>query len=60
LRLGVSHKEDPSLTIGLPAEFSTEYENHILRFERYFTLPPDLRVLRDKLRKEAMKDGKKA
>jgi hypothetical protein len=55
----VRHKEDPNLTIGLPQDFTTEYENHILRFERYFTLPPELRVLRDKIKKEAMKDGKK-
>jgi len=31
----------------------------VLRFERYFKLPMELRVLRDKLQKEAMGDAKK-
>ena len=30
-----------------------------MRFERYFKLPVDLRVLRDKMQKEAMNDPKK-
>jgi hypothetical protein len=47
------------LTIGAPPEVSNEYEHHVLRFERYFKLPLELRVLRDKLRKEAANDAKK-
>jgi hypothetical protein len=59
LRLGIRHKDDHSLTIGAPADFNKEYEHHVLRFERYFKLPMDLRVLRDKMQKEAMNDPKK-
>lgn len=60
LRLGIEHKENPALTIGLPPNYTSEYENHVLRFEKYVSLPPDLRVIRDKLRKQAMHDNKKA
>ena len=59
LRLGICHKDSPELTIGAPKEFTQEYENHVLRFERYFKLPVEIRVLRDKMRKEAMYDAKK-
>lgn len=59
LRLGIRHKDEPSLTIGAPADFHKDYEHHTLRFERYFKLPLDLRVLRDKLQKEALGDAKK-
>jgi len=59
LRLFIHHRDDPSLTIGAPGSFTKEYENHVLRFERYFKLPLELRVLRDKLQKEAMQDPKK-
>jgi hypothetical protein len=59
LRLYLHHKEDPTLTIGAPKEFSKEYEHHVLRFERYFKLPMELRVLKDKMMKEAMNDAKK-
>ncbi len=59
MRLGIEHSLDPKLTIGAPKEFNKEYENHVLRFERYFKLPLELRVIRDKLKKEAMNDPKK-
>jgi len=47
------------LTIGAPHDFTKEYEHHVLRFERYFKLPIELRVLRDKMQKEAINDPKK-
>jgi len=47
------------MTIGAPPSYTKEYENHVLRFERYFKLPLELRVLKDKLDKEAMMDSKK-
>ena len=47
------------MTIGAPPDFNKDYENHVLRFERYFKLPLELRVLRDKLQKEAMGDARK-
>ena len=47
------------MIIGAPSTYSKEFENHVLRFERYFKLPLELRVLRDKLKKEAMNDAKK-
>ena len=59
LRLGIAHKDDPSLILGAPKDFNKEFENHVLRFERYFKLPLELRVLRDKLKKEAISDPKK-
>ena len=59
LRIGIRHKDDKTLTIGAPLEFYKEYENHVLRFERYYKLPLELRVLRDKMQKEAMHDPKK-
>lgn len=59
MRLGIQHKDDPNLTIGAPKEYTQEYENHVLRFERYFKLPLELRVLREKLKKEAINDAKK-
>ena len=52
MRLGIQHKDDPNLTIGAPKEYTQE-------FERYFKLPLELRVLREKLRKDAMNDAKK-
>lgn len=60
LRIGIMHKTDPKLTIGMPPEHNKDYEFHILRLERYFKLPFELRVLRDKLKREALKDEKKA
>ena len=57
--MGIQHREDHSLSLGAPVDFTKEYENHVLRFERYFKLPIELRSLRDKLRKEAMNDAKK-
>ena len=60
LRIGIQHKDDPkNLTIGAPQEYFKEYEHHVLRFERYFKLPLELRVLRDKIQKEALNDPKK-
>lgn len=47
------------LTIGAPSQYNREYENHVLRFERYFKLPLELRVLKDKLMKEAVNDPKR-
>ena len=53
MRIGVQHKEDPSLSIGLPKEYNKEYEYHILRFERYFKLPAELKILKEKIIKDA-------
>jgi hypothetical protein len=39
--------------------FHKEYENHVLRFERYFKLPMELRVIKEKMQKDAMMDPKK-
>ncbi len=47
------------LTIGAPQMFHKEYENHVLRFERYFKLPMELRVIKEKMQKDAMMDPKK-
>ena len=47
------------LTIGAPQMFHKEYENHVLRFERYFKLPLELRVIKEKMQKDAMMDPKK-
>lgn len=47
------------MTIGIPADYTKAHEYHVLRFERYFKLPLELRVLKDKLMKEAMNDPKK-
>jgi hypothetical protein len=59
LRLGIHHIDDKSLTIGAPSDFNKDFESHVLRFERYFKLPLELRVLRDKMQKEALGDAKK-
>lgn len=59
MRLGISHKADPSLAIGIPKEYTKEYENHVLRFERYVKLPTDLKIIRDKIKKDAINDPKK-
>jgi hypothetical protein len=59
LRIGLQHADNPLLTIGAPATYTMEYENHVLRFERYFKLPMDLRVIKEKLDREAMVDAKK-
>ena len=56
MRLGIEHVKDPQLTIGIPKNYNKEIEYHVLRLERYFNLPSELRALRDKLRKEALKD----
>jgi hypothetical protein len=39
--------------------FPKEYENHVIRFERYFKLPMELRVIKEKMQKDAMTDPKK-
>jgi hypothetical protein len=48
------------LSIGSPKDYPKEHEFHILRFEKYINLPPELKKLKDKLMKEAMNDLKKA
>eukprot|EP00347_Sterkiella_histriomuscorum_P001976 403369947 len=59
LRLGIRHTEDKQLILGIPPDYNKEYEVHSLRFERYVKLPQDLRVLRDKMQRDAMNDPKK-
>ena len=59
LRLGVQHKEDQALCLGIPKDYTKVQEYHVLRFERYFKLPVELRMLRDKLMKEAINDPKR-
>ena len=59
LRLGLQHESDPLLTIGAPHNYTKEFENHVLRFERYFKLPLELKVIKEKMQKEAMMDAKK-
>ena len=44
------------LTIGAPHDYTKIYEMHNLRFERYFKLPQDLRLLKEKMRQEAQSD----
>ena len=31
--------DDKTMTIGAPIEYNKEFENHVIRFERYFKLP---------------------
>lgn len=40
-------------------EYNKEYENHLLRFEKYIKLPSELKALKEKMKREAMQDEKK-
>lgn len=50
LRIGLEHKHEPHLHIGIPKEYVKEYENHVVRFEKYVRLPNDLRAIKERLK----------
>ena len=61
MRLGLEHKVKPEkLYVGVPKEYSTGFETHFLRFERYVKMPLDMKLAKEKLVTEAREDSEKA
>ena len=61
LRLGLEHKyASDRLMLGAPKEFSTEFETHFLRFERYVKMPLEMKLAKDKLVQEARENSETA
>ena len=50
MRLGLEHKNaSDRLFLGPPKHYTTEYETHFLRFERYVKMPLEMKLSKDKL-----------
>ena len=61
LRLGLEHKHATErLMLGAPKEFTSEFETHFLRFERYVKMPLEMRLAKEKLVKDARENNETA
>ena len=61
LRLGLEHEKASDKLFSYPPKFlKREFETHFLRFERYVQMPLEMRLLKDKMVKEAQEDIDKA
>lgn len=60
--MGLEHKAAASdkLFLGAPKNYSTEYETHFLRFERYVKMPLEMKLTKEKLVTEARENSDKA
>lgn len=64
LRLGLEHEKGNEKLVSYPPKldktgFAT-YETHCLTFERYVKMPQEMRLMKDKMVKEAFSDNEKA
>lgn len=60
INLSVEHKQDPSLFIGSGRDYTEDYETHILTFERYVSMPHDMRAKKLELAREAQSNSEKS
>ena len=60
LRIGFRHKKDIDLFCGAPKDYSDDYEKHFITFEKYSKMPLEMRVLKEKMMKDAVESPKKA
>ena len=60
LRIGFRHKKVQDLICGSPPQFTTDYESHVVTFEKYSRMPLNMRLQKEKLLKDIIEDPKKA
>jgi hypothetical protein len=59
IRIAIEHRDHEGIYIGINKNLWT-YEKHILLFERYISLPAELKALKEQQKKDASKDPMKA